>query len=240
MLRGCAIHVAEYRNIWPKRQYILNSIRHPRKIWVEDTPMRRHSRLAVTCLLALIATGCAAPEAGNAPETGRGGGALLALQAAPERVRDTPFGTVVKACGVSGPALGRLVARSPGPGTFALYDTAPGRAGPRTQFVTGFRDGCPRQITASLALFGTATAHEATRYNPLNVAPYSATDDAYEEVKAKVCGIDPGAFCKGAKARRLARDAAFLSVFLDAGGAGRWMQMFLYKGRLVSFATLEG
>ncbi len=148
-----------------------------------------------------------------------------------------PFGAVFEACGVSKRQMGVEVARSPGVGQYRLYDSEPSSLAPRAQFITGFKDGCARQFTASLALFGSAAVHEATRYNPLNTSPYSGTDIAYEKVKSRVCRVRRGEFCPQDKIDRLEREAAFVSVYRSFGTTGEWMELFLHKGQLVAHQT---
>jgi len=176
-------------------------------------------------------------QATEAPER-RGLFAAPGTDAGPRA--DLPFGEVATVCKFSGRDLGKEVASSSSRPKFTLYDTQPDSIEPRTQFITGFKDGCARQFTASLALFGTAQVHETTRYNPLNTNPYSATDEAYEKVKNRICRVGRGAFCPDRPAKRLNRDAAFLSVYRTFGGSGTWMELFLHKGRLVSHSTMGG
>lgn len=145
-----------------------------------------------------------------------------------------PFGQVVTACGLGKRDMGVEVARSPGPGTYRLYDTNPASVAPRTQFITGFRDGCARRFTASLALFGTPAVHEATRYNPANQASYSQTDRVYEQVKRRVCGVRQGEFCPEDRIARMEREAAFVSVYRNFGDTGQWMEMFLHDRELAA------
>ncbi len=148
-----------------------------------------------------------------------------------------PFGDVARVCGLARRNMGTEVARSPGRGTYRLFDSSPNSVEPRTQYLTGFRDGCARRFTASLALFGSAAVHEATRYNPLNQSPYSATDEAYESVKARICRVGRGQPCPDRRAARLERDAAFVSVYRGFGDTALSLEMFLYKGDLVSSET---
>ena len=68
---------------------------------------------------------------------------------------------------------------------YAIHDTAPGTTAPRTHYVTGFRDGCPRQVTAALALFGDPVTHETYRYRTSS-RPYGPVDTAYEAIKPRV------------------------------------------------------
>lgn len=151
-----------------------------------------------------------------------------------EIVAGLPFGRVATVCGLSRREMGTEVAKSAG---FRLFDTNPSGTQPRPQFITGFKDKCARQFTASLAMFGAADVHEATRYNPQNTKPYSQTDAAYETVKARVCGVGKGKPCPQRKAKRLARNAAFVSVYRGFGDNGEWLEMFLHDGRLKAFET---
>ena len=148
-----------------------------------------------------------------------------------------PFGEVIQVCGLKRRDLGTEVARSPGPGSFRIYDTDPSSTQPRTQFLTGFKDNCARQFTASLVLFGSPAVHEATRYDAQNSSVYSATDTAYEKVKNRVCGVRRGQPCPESRAERLAREAAFLTVYRGFGDSGPWMEVFLNKGQLVAYQT---
>lgn len=125
-----------------------------------------------------------------------------------------PFGRVATACGVEGAALGTAIAAEAG---YALYDTDPGSVAPRTHFVTGFSDGCARQVTAAMALFGDLATHETVRYATPQ-GQYTPTDVAYEEVKARICGAASGQPC-GAGLDRLARDTAFVTLYPAFGGA---------------------
>jgi hypothetical protein len=173
------------------------------------------------------ATADAPPAAAARVDTAVGPGVLL------------PFGQVAKVCGLSVRGMGTEVDESRGASTYRLFDTSPSSTGPRTQFLTGFKDGCARQFTASLALFGSAEVHEATRYNPLNTNPYSPTDDAYERIKTRICGVGRGQFCPEARIARLSRDTAFVSVYRSFGGTDTWLELFLYKGDLVAHQTLS-
>lgn len=149
-------------------------------------------------------------------------------------VAGLPFGEVVTVCGLSRKDMGTEVARS---ATYRLYDTNPTSTAPRPQFIAGFKDNCARQFTASLAMFGASDVHEATRYNPLNTNPYSETDKAYETVKVRLCGVARGKPCPPSKARRLARNSAFVSVYRGFGDNGEWLEMFLHDGKLNAFET---
>ena len=145
-----------------------------------------------------------------------------------------PFGQVAEACDVKRRDLGKQVAQANG---YKLFDTAPESATPRAQYLTGFKDGCPRQFTAALALFGSAQVHEAKRYARSNKTPYSELDLAFERIKNRICGTGTGEYCPRNKAEKLDRDTAFVTVYRGFGDSGLWLEIFLHKGKLVSFQT---
>lgn len=148
-----------------------------------------------------------------------------------------PFGEVLQVCGVKQRDMGTAVARSQGSGTYRLFDTSPTSTQPRTQYLTGFKDGCARQFTGSLALFGAPVVHEATRYDRANTTPYSATDAAYEKIKNRICGVSRGQPCPDARSDILERQAAFVTVYPSFGGTNEWLEIFLHKGQLVTYET---
>lgn len=168
---------------------------------------------------------------------GRGGDAPVGSG---RPVADLPFGEMARVCGLNKRVMGTEVARSPGRNGYRLYDTNPSSVDPRMQFITGFKDGCARQFTAALALFGSAQVHEATRYNMLNTTPYSETDTAYETLKMRVCRVDRGVFCPERRLKRMDREAVFLSVYRDFGGSGHWMEVFLHNGRVAGTSLIGG
>lgn len=139
-----------------------------------------------------------------------------------------PFGEIARVCGLSNEAQGTPVATESG---FTLYDTAPTSTAPRTQYVTGFDDGCARQVTGALSLFGATATHEAKRYSESE--GYTVTDIAYEEVKGQICGVAAGTPC-GAKAERLAANTVFLTLYRSFGASGRYADVLLHDGRVVA------
>jgi hypothetical protein len=149
------------------------------------------------------------------------------------------FGLMMRACGVTRAQLGSEVGRSPGAGTYKLYDTKPNTPEPRIHYVTGFKDGCPRQFFAALALFGSPVVHEAKRYDPSNKRRYSLADDAYERVKGRTCGVGRGEFCPEGRLDRLGRDVALLTAYPSFGGATAWLDVVLYRGELAGQAVEE-
>ena len=147
------------------------------------------------------------------------------------------FGEVGVACGVPRLALGTQVDRFPKKGrtVWRLYDTASDSVVPRTQYVTGFSDGCARKFTAALALFGSPALHETQRYSGAQKgAPYSQTDNAYEKIKLSVCNVGKGKPCPASRYRKLETSTSFVTVYHRFGNARSWMELFLHNGQLVN------
>lgn len=182
------------------------------------------------------------PDA-NAANPGNGKRVTRPAEAAGMALRDValgeelPFGEVARVCDVAKRDLGKQVERSePRKSGYALYDSAPDSAAPRSFYVTGFSDSCVRQFTASLAVFGTPAFHEQLRYGlPADEYPYSTTDRAYEKVKAKLCNVGRNKPC-GARISRLEGSTAFVSVYEHFGENARWADMLLHDGALLATA----
>jgi len=76
-----------------------------------------------------------------------------------------PFGEMGRVCDARAKDLGTLVDQAARKGAgYRLYDSAPESDGPRSFYVTGFSDNCPRKFAAALAIFGTPEFHEQLRY----------------------------------------------------------------------------
>ncbi|MEO9898464.1 MAG: hypothetical protein ABJD13_15955 [Paracoccaceae bacterium] len=164
------------------------------------------------------------------------------LGASPQ-LRDVPFGTVLafgevaRVCEARSKPLGEKVAQSETRGqVYKIYDTAADASVPRTFYVTGFSDACPRQFTAALALFGDISMHEQLRYGrPSTEYPYSATDDAYENIKSLVCRVGKGKPC-GKRLENLARTTVFVSTYEKFTDNGQWADVLLHDGAVVATA----
>lgn len=145
-----------------------------------------------------------------------------------------PYGTLARVCDVRTRELGRRVERYPErSGMYAIYDSDPGNTEPHTFYVTGFKDGCARQFTAALALFGSTETHERLRYGlPAKVQPYSATDAAYERLKSRICRVGRGKPC-GAALPRLSRNTVFVSVYENFGSNPVWKTILIHDGEVV-------
>jgi len=145
-----------------------------------------------------------------------------------------PFGEVGRVCEARTRPLGKRIDKAGGGRGYALLDSKPGHTGPRTFYVTGFSDGCPRQFTATLALFGAPSMHEKLRYGQASTKyPYSETDKAYERVKAKVCGVTRRKPC-GAKINRLERNTVFISTYERFTNNGRWADILVHDGKVMA------
>lgn len=171
---------------------------------------------------------------------GGGTGQATVTEAAlvtPEISRGTvlPYGRIAKVCGMPKKAMGKVVAKFPETRPqHLLYDSAPGNTAPHSFYLTGFKDGCPRQFTASVALFGSVGMHEQLRYGlPAEIQPYSDTDKAYEKVKSRVCGVARKKPC-GGKINRLKSNTVFLSIYENFGGNERWSNLLLHGGQLLA------
>ena len=141
-----------------------------------------------------------------------------------------PYGVLATVCGIDPASLGTAVAAASG---YTVYDSDPRSTAQRTHYVSGFGDGCARQFTAALALFGDVGTHELHRYASDASGPYSATDTAYEEIKGAVCGAASGTPC-GAGLDQLAQRTTFLTVYESFGTSNGWADILLSDGAVVA------
>jgi len=142
-----------------------------------------------------------------------------------------PFGEVGRACGMKPREMGEKVGRE---GRYTIYDSQPSSTQPRRWYVTGFSDGCARQVTAALAMFGSASMHEQLRYGrPSEAYPYSATDKAYEGVKSKVCRVGRQKPC-GTRIKRLERTTVFVTTYERFTDNARWADILLHDGSVLA------
>ena len=114
--------------------------------------MRPSTRVVapLLCACAFLAGCQTALPSGIVPEAM----SLVAVQ--PGQV--LPYGGLAEVCDMPEGAMGRPVEVAEG---YTLYDSEPGRTGPRTHYITGFDDGCARQFTGGLAMFGDLESHAA-------------------------------------------------------------------------------
>lgn len=158
--------------------------------------------------------------------------------------RDVPYGTVLafgevaRVCEAKTVgSLGRRLEKVPFHGRgYTLYDSAPDAITARTFYVTGFKDKCPRQFTAALALFGSALVHEQLRYGrPSDEYPYSTTDQAYETVKRSVCKVGKNKPC-GIAIALMQNNTVFISSYEKFTDNARWADILLHDGAVVAAA----
>lgn len=152
-----------------------------------------------------------------------------------------PYGQIARVCGLPRGQMGREVGKYPERGAkYRMYDSAPGNIGPHTFYVTGFPDGCARQFTAALAMFGAPSTYEQLRYGaPSKSMPLDETDKAYEKIKGKVCGVGRKKPC-GAKMNKLEKDTVFISIYERFGGNSRWASVLLHDGTVVARDVKSG
>lgn len=148
-----------------------------------------------------------------------------------------PFGDVARACHVGRGDLGHEVGQYPEKRPkYRLYDSNPGHPGLNSFYITGFADGCPRQITAALAVFGAPSMYEALRYGlPESARTGRETDRAYERVKSRVCGVSRNKPC-GNRIGRMDRGTVFVSVYNRFEGADGWMNILIHDGVIQAMA----
>lgn len=146
-----------------------------------------------------------------------------------------PFGEVALVCGKKPAELGTKIDSYPDKRpVYTLYDSAPGQITPHALYLTGFKDGCARQISASVAMFGSLGQHEQLRYVlPDEVRPFSDTDNAYEKLKRKICGVARFKPC-GKPLDKLSRQTVFVSTYDRYGDATGWASLLLHDGQLLA------
>ncbi|GAA6190003.1 hypothetical protein NBRC116596_30660 [Litorivita sp. NS0012-18] len=205
-----------------------------------DTPSGKAS--AAPSAEALGDTPAAAPRKGG----GFFGKLAAAKSAAPRRANgpdalavaygtQLPYGEIAHICNLPTSAMGKEVASYPERrAKYRLYDSLPGHTTAHTFYMTGFADGCARQFTAALAVFGSASMYERLQYLlPAKQRQKGAADQAYEKVKSKVCGAPRGKPC-GNKIGMLERDTVFVSVYERYGDNARWTNLLLHDGAVLA------
>lgn len=143
-----------------------------------------------------------------------------------------PFGEIGLACGIRGRALGKEVDRFPARGKgYRLFDTKPSTTGLRTHYITGFKDGCPRQFTASLALLGSPVLHEQLLSAEGDEGQHSTgADVAFQKIRAQVCHTGRGKACPDKRVDEMEKSMAFVTTYERFGGAARWTEILLHNG----------
>ncbi|EAQ04331.1 DNA polymerase III subunit alpha [Pseudooceanicola batsensis HTCC2597] len=145
------------------------------------------------------------------------------------------FGNIGRICDLPRPALGKTVDVYPADEErYRLHDPDPESTRARTFHITGFEDGCARQFTGAMAMFGEVGMHESIRYGaPGRIGSESDVDKAYDRVKRAVCRVGRKKPC-GDRIETLRQDTVFLSVYETFGMGGRWSNILIHDGRLVA------
>lgn len=147
-----------------------------------------------------------------------------------------PFGQIGLACRIRGGALGKEVDRFPERGKgYRLFDTNPSMTGPRTHYITGFKDGCPRQFTASLALLESPVLHEQLLSVKSSQGQHSTdADTAFQKIRAQVCQIGRCKACPEKRIAKMEKSMAFVTTYERFGGNARWTEILLHNGKVVA------
>ncbi len=145
------------------------------------------------------------------------------------------FGEVARVCEAKGRDLGQQVNETAAKG-YHLYDSEPGSSGARQYYITGFADGCPRQITAANVLLAGASDYEQFRFGPAGEnLPYGETDAVYEKIKGQVCGTRRGQPC-GRRVAALDKSTFFVSAYERFGETSRWSEILVHDGAVMAIA----
>lgn len=145
------------------------------------------------------------------------------------------FGEVARVCEAKGRDLGQQVNETAAKG-YRLYDSEPGSSGARKYYITGFADGCPRQLTAANVLLAGASDYEQFRFGPAGEnLPYGETDAVYEEIKGQVCGAGRGEPC-GRRLAALDKNTFFVSAYERFGETSRWSEILVHDGAVMAIA----
>lgn len=142
-----------------------------------------------------------------------------------------PFGEIARVCEFRRGDLGREVIAAEG---YRVHDTIPAATDPRIFYVTGFKDRCARTFTATVVLESDAATHEFVRYESGIDAPYSAPDEAYEDIKSRICRVRRGQPC-GDRIGRLSDGLQFLTLYDSFGGSpDAWVEILLHDGEVAA------
>ncbi|WP_425073808.1 hypothetical protein [Sagittula sp. S175] len=146
-----------------------------------------------------------------------------------------PYGQIARVCGVSESQLGAKTQSWPERGRgYELRDSAPGSTSARSYYLTGFKDGCARQFTAALVMFGSPETWEQIHYGPAGSSlPVLSTDRAFEDIKARICRVKKGQSC-GSKMSTLEKDTVFVSFYERFEDNTRWTNILLHDGEVVA------
>ncbi|MCC5974785.1 MAG: hypothetical protein JJT81_12115 [Rubellimicrobium sp.] len=143
-----------------------------------------------------------------------------------------PFGEIASVCGIT--AAERNAVPVAQMGSFTLYDSEATGTAFRTHYIGGFPDGCLRQLWAALARFGAVGPQEIVRIQAPNTSiAFTDTDTAFEEIKARVCGVPAGQPC-GERIGQLQATTFFVTVYERFGSSPVWAEILIHDGAVVA------
>jgi hypothetical protein len=146
-----------------------------------------------------------------------------------------PFGVMARSCEARRKPLGRKIESASAQG-YKLYDSDPGGTGPRTYYITGFDDDCPRQLTAANVLLGAPSRYEQLHYGPTGKdLAYGETDKAYDALKKKVCGARKRKPC-GGKMAKMDKSTFFVTSYARFDDNARWSETLIHDGIVMATA----
>jgi hypothetical protein len=146
-----------------------------------------------------------------------------------------PYGMIARSCEARRKPLGCRIESASARG-FKLYDSDPGGTGSRTYYITGFDDGCPRQLTAANVLLGAPSRYEQLHYGPTGKdLAYAETDKAYDKLKRKVCGTRKRKPC-GRKIDKMDKSTFFVTSYARFDDNTRWSEALIHDGIVMASA----
>lgn len=150
-----------------------------------------------------------------------------------------PFGQIGLACGLRAKQLGEEVDRFPENGKgYRLYDSNPATTQPRTHFITGFKDGCARQFTASLALLESPVLHEQLLSVKSSQGQHSTEADVvFQKIRAQVCRVGRGKACPEERVDEMEKSMAFVTTYERFGGNANWTEILMHKGIIAASSS---
>lgn len=152
-----------------------------------------------------------------------------------------PFGQIGRACGLRASELGKEVDRFPERGKgYRLYDSDPSTTQPRIHYVTGFKDGCLRQFTASLALLESPLLHEKLLAVESGQAQHSTkADKMFQKIRAQVCRTGRGKICPENRTAAMEKTMAFVTTYERFGGNASWTEILMHNGNIAANSAQE-
>jgi hypothetical protein len=146
-----------------------------------------------------------------------------------------PYGVIARSCEARRKPLGRKIESASAKG-YKLYDSDPGSIAPRTYYITGFSDGCPRKLTAANVLLGAPSRYEELHYGPTGKdLVHAETDKAYEKLKQKTCRVRKGKPC-GSRIGQMDKTTFFVNSYARFDDTGRWSEALIHDGIVIATA----